>query len=69
MYQETGIGKVACLKEYLGTFFETDAKFIVFAHHIQVLDDIESLVKDVFKSLSIRIDGNVRSEDRVLRVK
>lgn len=69
MYQETGIGKVACLKEYLGTFFETDAKFIVFAHHIQVLDDIESLINKDFKSFSIRIDGSVRSEDRVLRVK
>lgn len=57
------------MKEYLGTFFETDAKFIVFAHHIQVLDDIESLINKDFKSFSIRIDGSVRSEDRVLRVK
>lgn len=52
----------------MSTLFESQAKFIIFAHHIMVLDSIEKLVTETFKKESIRIDGSVRSEDRMTRV-
>ncbi|KAJ7299851.1 hypothetical protein O6H91_Y133800 [Diphasiastrum complanatum] len=56
IYTESGKVKLPVVQEYLTTILETDCKFLVFAHHQQMLDGIQSLL--VKKKVGyIRIDG------------
>lgn len=43
-------------------------QIIVFAHHLEILDKLESFVNIEQKIKSIRIDGSVSSKDRFERV-
>ncbi|KAL4460802.1 hypothetical protein ABPG72_005650 [Tetrahymena utriculariae] len=65
VYQETGLAKLDAVKEYLQDLMDSQVKLIIFAHHQQVLDRIEKMVKCDFKRQYIRIDGNVKQEERV----
>ena len=62
-YALTGTAKVKGVVEFLETLIENKMKFIVFAHHYEVMDGIEdSIVK---KKISyIRIDGQIDSGKR-----
>jgi SWI/SNF-related matrix-associated actin-dependent regulator 1 of chromatin subfamily A len=52
----TGLAKLEAVKEYIGDILESDIKILVFAHHRQVLDSIQSFV--LSKNIQcIRIDG------------
>jgi len=46
---------------------ENDIKFIVFAHHLDIMDEIETYITQL-KVKSIRIDGSVNIEARHERV-
>jgi len=63
MYQETGRAKVPATKEFITELIEADKKFLVFAHHQCVLDELEKHVKSK-KVRYFRIDGAVKAEDR-----
>lgn len=56
-YKLTGLAKVKSTIEFIGTLIENDIKFIVFAHHLEVLNLIEHVIKEK-KIPYIRIDGS-----------
>lgn len=59
----TGAAKVKGVIEFVDTLIENKSKFIVFAHHLEVLDQIEdSVVKK--KIQYIRIDGRIDTAKR-----
>ena len=62
-YSMTGAAKVKGVIEFVDTLIENKSKFIVFAHHLEVLDQIEdSVVKK--KIQYIRIDGRIDTAKR-----
>ncbi|EKX45486.1 hypothetical protein GUITHDRAFT_42086, partial [Guillardia theta CCMP2712] len=67
-YLETGLAKLPEVCSYLADLIEGGCKFLVFAHHLQVLDGIERfLLRSSVKY--IRIDGSVPPAARAERVK
>ncbi|KAJ3046750.1 Swi SNF matrix associated, actin dependent regulator of chromatin, partial [Rhizophlyctis rosea] len=65
MYGETGRAKIAPVVEYIGELYEdTGKKFIVFAHHMDVLDGISEYLDEKVKAKYIRIDGNTSQQIR-----
>ncbi|CAG8698006.1 8421_t:CDS:1, partial [Acaulospora morrowiae] len=59
MWHETGRSKVPAVQEYLSEIYEnSDKKFIVFAHHLEVLDSITDHLRNKYGENYIRIDGN-----------
>ncbi len=67
-YLYTGLAKIPGIKEYLSDLAQNDIKFLVFAHHTEVLDAIEEQVKKLDLRY-IRIDGKVDMNKRHERVK
>ena len=67
-YRLTGESKVKGVCEFLETLVENGAKFLIFAHHQSVMDEIESMMKHK-KVGCVRIDGKVQTETRHERVK
>ena len=63
LYVDTGHAKVPLVGEYVSDLLECGAKFLVFAHHLPVLDGIEKVVKQR-KVKHIRIDGGTPSSER-----
>ena len=63
LYKETGAEKLAAVKEYLATMVDGGGKFLVFGHHIEVLDGIENALK-LARTKSIRIDGSTSMSER-----
>ena len=64
----TGQAKVEGVIDFMETLFENDVKFLLFAHHLSVLDKYEEFcVKKGHKY--IRIDGSVPLEKRHSRMK
>jgi SWI/SNF-related matrix-associated actin-dependent regulator 1 of chromatin subfamily A len=62
-YKLTGISKVQGVIDFCNNLVEEKLKFLVFAHHITVLDQLESnFVKKKVKF--IRIDGTTKPKDR-----
>lgn len=62
-YSLTGLAKVRGILEFLETLIENKVKFIIFAHHYDVMDAIEDFV--VKKKIGyIRIDGTVEATKR-----
>lgn len=62
-YAMTGAAKVKGVIEFVDTLVENKSKFIVFAHHYEVLDQIEdSIVRK--KIQYIRIDGRIDTAKR-----
>lgn len=42
-YKLTGLAKIKGVCEYLNDLLENEGKFIIFAHHMDVLDAVEEL--------------------------
>ena len=62
-YSLTGTAKAKGTVEFLETLIESKVKFIVFAHHYEVMDAIEdAIVKR--KICYIRIDGQIEPTKR-----
>lgn len=57
-YKLTSKAKTKFVLEYLEELLKNDTKIIFFAHHIEMLDEVEKFVKSE-QILSIRIDGSV----------
>ncbi|KAL3817457.1 hypothetical protein ACHAXA_001464 [Cyclostephanos tholiformis] len=73
-YQASGIAKAPSTTEYILDWLEgTDStqKLVVFAHHKEVLDYIETSIATKYKGRlgMMRIDGSVSPAERALRVK
>ncbi|EKX39033.1 hypothetical protein GUITHDRAFT_76774, partial [Guillardia theta CCMP2712] len=67
MYVDTGVAKLQAIQEYVADLIECGAKFLVFAHHMEILDGLEDVVSKK-KVQYIRIDGSTPSRERQLRV-
>ena len=67
VYRLTGEAKIKGIKMYLNDILENDIKFLVFAHHQFVLNEIEALIKKK-KVGYIRIDGSTVGEERFQKV-
>jgi SNF2 family DNA or RNA helicase len=62
-YALTGTAKAKGVVEFLETLLESKVKFLVFAHHYEVMDMIEDAV--VKRKVSyIRIDGQIEATKR-----
>ena len=62
-YKLTGSSKVKGICDYVSYLVQNDCKFIIFAHHLEVLDAIENTVtKERVKY--IRIDGSTTQDRR-----
>ena len=57
-YQITGEAKLPGTIEFIMHLYDSGLKFIVFAHHLSVLDGIESAIKKMKGLQYIRIDGS-----------
>lgn len=66
-YSLTGQAKLKGLRQYIKDVIESEVKFLIFAHHFDVLDGIEEEVK-AQKVEYIRIDGTVSAKARQDRV-
>jgi len=55
-YRLTGLAKVDGICEFIETLAENGAKFLIFAHHVTVIDSIEAFVKRK-RIGSVKIDG------------
>lgn len=67
-YTLTGQAKIEGVCEFLENLIDNGAKFLVYAHHIQVLDALEDFAKKQ-KVGYIRIDGSKSAEARHESVK
>lgn len=67
-YRLTGEAKVKGVCEFIETLFENGAKFLVFAHHKAVMDELQKFLQQK-KIGHVRIDGKVTTENRHERVK
>ncbi|CAF0806668.1 unnamed protein product [Brachionus calyciflorus] len=66
-FQETSKVKAKAVCEYVNDLLESDKKFLVFAHHQNMLDELEAeLQKNKYDY--IRIDGSTSSENRQVYV-
>ncbi|EED89543.1 THAPSDRAFT_263934, partial [Thalassiosira pseudonana CCMP1335] len=73
-YQAIGIAKAPASTEYIVDWLDgsdSSQKLVVFAHHKEVLDYIETTISAKYKGRMgmIRIDGSVPPADRALRVR
>ncbi|XP_073992688.1 SWI/SNF-related matrix-associated actin-dependent regulator of chromatin subfamily A-like protein 1 isoform X2 [Rhodnius prolixus] len=62
-FSETGRVKIRAICEHVEQLLEQGRKFLLFAHHREVLDAVCDLLENS-KTYYIRIDGSVSSEDR-----
>jgi len=62
-YTLTGEAKLSGITDFMETLIENSCKFIVFAHHMAVLDGLENFVQGK-KIGYIRIDGKVDIDKR-----
>ncbi|VFQ87937.1 unnamed protein product [Cuscuta campestris] len=63
IYIASAEGKIPSVLDYLGTVIEADCKFLIFAHHLQMIDSIHQyLLKK--KVGCIRIDGSTPAASR-----
>ena len=68
LYSLTGQSKIKGIKEYIFDLYESGEKFLIFGHHIDVLDGIQDCVENKCKTGFIRIDGKTESNNRQLLV-
>merc|ERR1719375_2183466 len=68
MYVQTAEAKVAPVSEYVEDLISGGCKFLVFGHHIFMLDALEAVAVRS-KARYIRIDGSVSAAERHRRVK
>ena len=62
-YMLTGQSKLPGIRDYVNYLIDNSCKFLIFAHHTEILDAIEEVVVED-KVQYIRIDGNVKIEYR-----
>ena len=62
-YSMTGQAKLPGICDYVNYLVDNSCKFLIFAHHIEILDAIEEVIIND-KISYIRIDGNVAVEKR-----
>ena len=62
-YSMTGQAKIPGICDYVNYLVDNSCKFLIFAHHIEILDSIEEVIIND-KINYIRIDGNVSVEKR-----
>ncbi|OWF39059.1 SWI/SNF-related matrix-associated actin-dependent regulator of chromatin subfamily A-like protein 1 [Mizuhopecten yessoensis] len=63
-FHHTGAAKIPAIRDYVVDLIEADKKFLIFAHHQEVLDAVEDVVKPKLKQHYIRIDGKTSAEQR-----
>lgn len=63
IYTQSAEAKIPAVLDYLGTVIEAGCKFIVFAHHQQMIDDIHTFLRKK-KVGCIRIDGGTPAGSR-----
>ncbi|ETO19016.1 DEXH-box helicase [Reticulomyxa filosa] len=63
-FRDTGIVKIPGIKDYIADLFETGEKFLIFGHHIHVLNEIENKVSELAGTAYIRIDGDTKEIKR-----
>ena len=67
LYQDSALGKIDSVKDYLRDFIpkqsEKGKKVILFAHHQDVMDELQSALSSMGKQF-IRIDGRTSPKDR-----
>ncbi|XP_067254664.1 DNA annealing helicase and endonuclease ZRANB3 isoform X3 [Chanodichthys erythropterus] len=65
MYKQTAVAKAGAVKDYIKMMLETEQlKFLVFAHHLSMLQACTEAVIEA-KASYIRIDGSVPSAERI----
>ncbi|CAG8526660.1 16_t:CDS:2, partial [Racocetra fulgida] len=65
LVQMTGRSKVPAIQEYLSEIYEnSEKKFIVFGHHLEVLDAITDYFSAKLNAKFIRIDGSTNQQHR-----
>lgn len=67
-YRYTGLAKLEGMKKYLKETLQQETKFLIFAHHGEVLDGLEQEV-NAMGIKYIRIDGGVATKKRYELVK
>lgn len=68
LYKMTGLAKVNALIEYMSYLVDSDIKFIMFCHHIEVMDQITDHMEKAGWNY-IRIDGSTPMDDREKLIK
>ncbi|XP_062603453.1 LOW QUALITY PROTEIN: SWI/SNF-related matrix-associated actin-dependent regulator of chromatin subfamily A-like protein 1 [Saccostrea cucullata] len=63
-FHHTGAAKIKAIKDYVLDLLDSDKKFLIFAHHQEVLDAIETAVESKIEKGYIRIDGKTTPEQR-----
>eukprot|EP01133_Synstelium_polycarpum_P018237 gene18237-21819_t len=63
LYLETGRAKLAGAQDYVSKLVKDKKKFLVFAHHSEILNGLESTLKSLDVTY-IRIDGSTPSQTR-----
>ncbi|VDL46541.1 unnamed protein product [Hymenolepis diminuta] len=63
LFKETCQSKIAVVKQYITDLLENGRKFIIYAHHQEMLDALSQLM-DSKKVEYIRIDGKTSSDQR-----
>ena len=66
-YTLTGKAKIKGITDYITYLINNSCKFLIFAHHTEVLNSIEETVKKT-KTEYVRIDGQVTSEKKQEKV-
>lgn len=66
IYSLTGKAKIGSVCKFIDDLLENDIKFLVFGHHIEILDKIEEtlLKRDKGQSKYVRIDGSTSLNTR-----
>lgn len=67
-FRLSGEAKCKGIRDFIETLIENNCKFLIFAHHISVMDNIEQYVQSQ-KVGYIRIDGSTQVETRHNRVR
>lgn len=62
-YLLTGLAKLKGVKQYIADILQNDCKFLIFGHHLEILDGIEQEVISL-KFKYIRIDGTTPMNKR-----
>ena len=59
----TGVAKLSGIIDFIDTLFENRSKFIIFAHHLEVLSGLEDAI--IRRKMNyIRIDGSIEITKR-----
>lgn len=62
-YLLTGLAKLKGVKQYISDILQNDCKFLIFGHHLEILDGVEEEINSL-KLKYIRIDGTTPMNKR-----